>query len=169
MDVSGGGLANTLVWLKSGVTGRHPAPAEPVLLDQSGCQFVPRVVALRAGQSLAIRNGDDTLHSIHPRPRVNAEFNIGQPRRGMESLQRFDRQELMIPVGCDVHPWMRAYVSAIDHPFFAVTRPDGTYELAGVPPGDYEIEVLHETLGSQARSVAVKAGEGARADFVFRR
>ena len=167
VDVGGGGLANAVVWLKSGVTGRYPAPAEPVLLDQRGCEFLPRVVAVRAGQPLAIRNSDDTLHNIHPRPRSNAEFNIGQARRGMESQRKLERPELMIPVGCDVHPWMRAYISVFDHPFFAVTRPDGTYEIRDVPPGDYEVEVVHETLGSRTHSVTVKAGEGARADFVF--
>ena len=167
VDVADGGLANALVWLKSGVAGQHPAPAEPVLLDQRGCVFLPRVLAVRPGQPIKIRNSDDALHNIHPRPRANAEFNIGQPRRGMESQRTFDRQEIMIPVGCDVHPWMRAYVSVIDHPFFAVTRPDGRYEISGVPPGDYEIEVVHETLGSQKHSVTVKAGEGASADFVF--
>jgi plastocyanin len=165
--VADGGLGNALVWLKSGVSGPHPAPAEAVVLDQRNCEFVPRHVAVRTGQTLSIRNSDDTLHNVHPRPQANAEFNLGQPRRGMESPRKFDRPELMIPVGCDIHPWMKAYVSVISHPFFAMTRPDGTYEIAGVPPGDYEIEVVHETLGSRAQPLTVKGGEGARADFVF--
>jgi len=169
VEVSDGGLANAVVWLKSGVTGQYPAPTEPAAIDQSRCQFVPRVVVARSGQPVTIRNSDDTLHSIHARPRANAEFNIGQPRRGMESRRQFDRQEVMIPIGCDIHPWMRAYVSVFDHPFFAVTRPDGTFEIPGVPPGDYEVEAVHETLGSQTHAVTVKAGEGASADFVFGR
>jgi hypothetical protein len=166
VDVGGGGLANALVWLKSGVTGQHGGGG-PALLDQSGCEFRPRHVAVRAGQPLVIRNSDETLHNVHARPRGNAEFSLAQARRGQESQRTFSRPELLIPIGCDVHPWMKAYVSVIDHPFFAMTGPDGTYEIAGVPPGEYEIEVVHETLGSRAQAVAVKAGEGGRADFTF--
>ena len=120
-QVKDGGLADALVYVK-GLAGSYPAPAEPVVLDQIGCQYNPRMVVMRAGQPLKIRNSDDTLHNIHPRPTLNKEFNIGQPRKGMESTKTFDKPELMIPTGCDVHPWMRAYISVLANPFFAVTK-----------------------------------------------
>lgn len=103
-----GGLADVLVYVKTGISGSNPAPAEPVLLDQIGCTYHPQMVVTMVGQPLRIRNSDDTLHNIHPRPTVNKEFNVGQPRKGMETTKIFDKPELMIPTGCDVHPWMRA-------------------------------------------------------------
>jgi len=167
--VTRGGVANAFVWLKSGVSGSFPVPAGPAVLDQRGCVYVPHVMGVRTGQAITIRNSDDTLHSIHPRPRVNAEFHIGQPRQGMTQDRTFDKQEVMIPISCAVHPWMTAYVAVVDHPYFAVTRRDGTYEIPGVPPGDYEIEVVHEELKSQARRLTVKAGPRTLADFALQR
>ena len=168
VDVNNGGLAHAFVWLKSGVSGTQPVPAEPVILDQNGCMYSPHVVALRTGQQIQIKNSDDTLHNIHPRPTVNKEFNIAQARKGMTANQTFAKQEIMIPVGCDVHPWMRSYISVVDHPYFAVTKDDGTFEIKDVPPGDYEVEVYHEKLKTQTQKVTVKAGTPAKADFVFK-
>ena len=172
VKVTNGGLADVLVYVKSGAKGTYPAPTEAVLLDQQGCDYHPHMVVLRAGQPLKIRNSDDTLHNIHPRPAVNGEFNIGQPRQGMESLREgdkgFAKPEIMIPVGCDVHPWMRAYISVLDNPFFAVTKDDGTFEIKGLPAGEYEIEAYHGKLKSQAQKVTVKDGEAASLNFTFK-
>lgn len=168
IKVQDGGLANVFVYVKSGPTGSFPAPTEPAVIDQQGCNYTPHVVAMQAGQPLKIKNSDDTLHNIHPRPTVNAEFNIGQPRKGMETTKTFDKKEIMIPVGCDVHPWMRAYISVLDHPFYAVTKEDGTFEIKGLPPGDYEVEAYHEKLKTQTQKISVKAGEPAKVDFAFK-
>ena len=111
---------------------------------------------------------DDTLHNIHPRPTTNQEFNIGQPRQGMESTKTFDKAEVPIPVGCDVHPWMRSYIAVLSHPFFAVSKEDGTYEIKGLPAGDYEIEAWHEKLKTQTQKVTVKDGDKAKADFAYK-
>jgi hypothetical protein len=172
IHVKDGGLGDVLVYVKSGAKGTFPAPTEPVLLDQKGCDYSPHMVVMRAGQPLKIRNSDDTLHNIHPRPSVNAEFNIGQPRQGMESVREgekgFTKPEVMIPVGCDVHPWMRAYISVFEHPFYAVSKEDGTFEIKGLPAGEYEIEAFHGKLKGQTQKVTVKDGEAAKADFTFK-
>lgn len=168
IQVKDGGLANVFVYVKSGVTGTFTPPSEPAVIDQHGCNYTPHVVAMQTNQPLKIKNSDDTLHNIHPRPTVNAEFNIGQPRKGMESTKTFDKKEVMFPVGCDVHPWMRAYISVLDHPFYTVTKEDGTFEIKGLPPGDYEVEAYHEKLKTQTQKVTVKAGEPAKVDFAFK-
>jgi hypothetical protein len=165
VDTRGGGLADALVYVKTGISGGYPAPAEPALIDQKGCDYSPRMLAMQAGQPLTIRNSDDTLHNIHPRPQVNAEWNIGQPRQGMESTRTFDKPENLIPIGCDVHPWMRAWISVLPHPFFAVTKADGRYEIKGLPAGQYEVEVLHPKLKPATQGIAVKDGEAARLDL----
>jgi plastocyanin len=165
--VKDGGLAHAFVYLKSGVTGSYPPPTTPVLLDQQGCTYHPHIIGVQVGQDITIRNSDDTLHNIHPRPTVNTEFNIGQARKGMEATRKFDKEEVMIPVGCDVHPWMRSYISVVNHPFFAVTNEDGTYEIKNVPPGEYEVEVYHEKLKTQTGKASVKAGEPTKVDLAY--
>ena len=168
VDVKDGGLKDVFVYVKSGVTGTYPAPTEAVELDQKGCMYAPHIVVLQVGQPLKIKNNDETLHNIHPRPAVNAEFNIGQPRKGMESTKTFDKKEVMIPVGCDVHPWMRSYISVLDNPFFAVTDEDGKYEIKGLPAGEYEVESVHEKLKSQTGKLTVKDGEKATLDLSYK-
>jgi hypothetical protein len=165
--VKDGGLAHAFVYLKTGVTGTYPPPATPVVLDQQGCTYHPHIIGMQVGQDITIRNSDDTLHNIHPRPTVNAEFNIGQARKGMEATRKFDKEEVMIPVGCDVHPWMRSYISVLNHPFFAVTGEDGTFEIKNVPAGDYEVEVFHEKLKTQSGKATVKAGEPTKVDLAY--
>lgn len=165
VQVKDGGLAHVFVWVKN-APGGQPAPTEAAVLDQQGCMYHPHVVGVRTGQPIKIKNSDDTLHNIHPRPTVNAEFNIGQPRKGMESTKSFDKQEIMIPVGCDVHPWMRSYISVVDHPYFAVTKDDGTYEIEDLPAGEYEVEAYHEKLKTQTQKVTVKDGDN-KLDFSY--
>jgi plastocyanin len=167
IKVKDGGLAEALVYVKSGVSGSYPAPAEPVVLDQQGCDYHPHMVVMQAGQGIKIRNSDDTLHNIHPKPQLNSEFNVGQPRKGMESNKNFEKAEVMIPVGCDVHPWMRAYISVLSHPFFAVTKEDGSYEIKGLPAGEYEVEVLHGKAKGTTQKVSVKDG-AAKLDFTVK-
>jgi hypothetical protein len=170
IKVTDGGLADVLVYVKSGAQGTE-VPAEPALLDQKGCDYSPHMLALVAGQKLKIRNSDDTLHNIHPRPKDNQEFNIGQPRQGMESEKSFDKPEILIPVGCDVHPWMRAYIAVLSNPYFSVTGEDGNFTIKGLPPGEYEIEAVHGKLGKDkaaAARITVKAGEAAKLDLTLR-
>ena len=166
--VANGALADAFVWIKSGISGTQAAPTEPVLLDQQGCTYHPHIVGVQAGQPLKIKNSDDTLHNIHPKPTVNTEFNLGQARKGMETNNTFDKQEIMIPVGCDVHPWMRSYISVVSHPYFAVSKDDGTFEIKGLPAGEYEVEVVHEKLKSLTQKITVKDGEAGKVNFAFK-
>jgi hypothetical protein len=86
----------------------------------------------------------------------------------METEKKFDKPELSIPVGCDVHPWMRAYIHVLSNPFFAVTKDDGTYEIKGLPAGEYEIEALHAKAGSASQKVTVKDGDAAKLDLTIK-
>ena len=165
--VKDGGVAEVLVYVKSGLTGRSAPPAEPVLIDQRGCEWFPRMVAVMAGQPLTIRNSDHTSHNVHPLPRINKEFNIMQPRKGMEFTKTFDKPELMIPLGCAAHPWMEAYISVLAHPFFFVTGEDGRFEIKGLPDGEYEIEAVHSELKSLTGRVTVKGAAPAKLDLTY--
>ena len=166
VDVAGGGLASVIVSLTNPPRGGAPITT-PAVLDQSGCMYTPAAIGLMVNQPLKIRNSDDTLHNVHPRPTVNAGFNIGQPRKGMETEKKFDKPETFFPVSCDVHPWMRSYIAVFDHPYFAVTKADGTFEIANVPPGTYDVQAQHPTLKIMTGKVTVKAGGEGKLDLTF--
>jgi plastocyanin len=166
-------LQNVLVYVSKGLEGRtFDPPKEPVILDQVACVYTPHVVAVMAGQTLEIRNSDATLHNVMCSPRHNRAFNDGMPVKGMKLHKVFKSPELKIDLRCFLHPWMVAYVHVLEHPFHAVTGPDGTFAIRGLPPGEYEISVLHETTTVKAEPatarVKVAAGETHTVEFVYR-
>jgi hypothetical protein len=152
-----GVLKNVLVYVREGLDGSaYPPPEEPAVLDQEGCMYQPRVLALQVRQTLVIRNSDNTLHNVSVSPRANRGFNLGQPLKGIEAKRTFRRPELGIEVGCDVHNWMHAHLAVFDHPFFAVTGADGAFTIQGLPIGEYAIEAWHPTLGTLSQKLVVE-------------
>ena len=164
-----GNLANVFVYVKSGLPAgmTFDAPAEKRVLDQQGCQYHPHVSGIQVGQALVIRNSDATLHNIHAMPTANAEFNQGQPVQGMENEKTFTAKEVMVPFKCDVHPWMSSYMGVLDHPYYAVSGEDGTFSIAKLPPGTYELEAWHEELGTQTQQVTVPESGTVEVSFSF--
>jgi len=164
-----GTLKNVFVWVSAGLPDKTwQVPTTPVTIDQNGCQYKPHVIALMAGQNLEIKNSDPTNHNIHPQPTVNQEFNESQAPGTPPIDKTFARQEIMMPVKCNVHNWMRSYISVVSHPFFAVTGDDGTYTIKGLPPGTYTIEIVHEKYGKQQQQVTVGAKETKSQDFTVK-
>jgi plastocyanin len=146
--VDNGDLANVFVYVKDGLSNRtFDVPKDPAVLDQRGCQYHPHVLGVMAGQTVEIRNDDPTTHNIHPTPRDNREWNESQPPSSPALQKTFAREEIMLPVKCNQHPWMKMYINVVKSPFFAVTDKDGKYEIKGLPPGDYTLEFVHEKLG----------------------
>jgi plastocyanin len=167
--VSNGGLGNTFVFVKSGLPAgaTYAAPATPVVIDQRGCLYHPRVFGMQVGQKLEIKNSDPVLHNIKAVPTKNRGFNISQPSAGMTTTRTFAKEEEMVPLQCNVHGWMHAHVGVLPHPFFATSTADGHYTIKGLPPGTYVIEAWHEKLGPQTTTVTVGPGETKTADFNF--
>ena len=162
-----GTLKNVFVYVKEGIGGSYPAPAEPLVLDQKGCTYFPHVSGMIAGQTLKVLNSDDTLHNIHALPKNNKQFNIAMPKYVKEKEQTFENPEVMVPIKCDVHSWMATYVGVLDHPFFAVTGADGSFDISGLPAGTYTIEAWHEKLGAQTQEITVADGEASEISFSF--
>jgi len=158
-------LKNAFVYLKSGagIEGQtFRPPQEPAVLDQKGCLYSPHVLGLMVGQGLKVLNSDGLLHNIHLTPKANKEFNRAMPAISKKIVlpgANFAKPEVMIPVKCDAHPWMGAYIGVLPHPFFAISAADGSFAIEGVPPGSYVVEVWHEALGARTQNVQV--GEGA--------
>jgi plastocyanin len=164
------GGENRLQWVAvylDKVEGKFEPPKDPVKLDQKGCHYEPHVFVVQAGQPVKITNSDPTMHNIHAMPQINKEFNFGQAKAGMEEEKTFDQPENAVKIKCDVHPWMSAYAFVLSHPFGAVTKDDGTFEIANVPPGEYTIKFWHEKYGEKEAKVKVEEGKAATADAAF--
>jgi hypothetical protein len=164
-----GKLQNAFVYVKQGLEKfSFTPPAEPALLDQSGCQYIPRVGGVMVNQKLRIVNSDPTLHNVHCYAEHNRQFNIGQAIQGMETVKSFARPEVMMQFKCDVHKWMSSYIGVLPHPYFAVTGGEGAFKLSPLPPGDYVIEAWHERLGTQTQTVTVGDREAKEITFSFK-
>ncbi len=162
-------LQNAFVYIKKGLEDKKfEPPSEPVVIDQHGCAFVPRVIGMQTGQSLKATNSDPVTHNIHPRAKVNREWNQNQPEGAEPAVRKFSLPEVMIHVKCNIHPWMKAWIGVVDNPYFAVTGADGSFELKNVPPGTYTIEAWQEELGVQEQQVTVAASGKASAEFTFK-
>ncbi len=164
-----GTLSNVFVYIKQGLEGKtFEPPTEPVTIDQSGCWFRPRVIGIQTGQPLNVTNSDPVTHNIHPLAEINRAWNQSQEPGSEPLKRRFKEREVMIRVKCNIHSWMRAWIGAVEHPYFAVTGADGTFELKNVPPGDYMIEVWHEQYGKQEQKVTVKPSGREELAFTFK-
>jgi len=161
-----GSIANVFVRLE-GTFPPSPAPTTPVVIDQRSCVYGPRVVGMRVGQRLQIRNDDDLLHNVHSSSAANNSFNVGQPKAGAVFEYTPKSPEVMLKLGCDVHRWMVAFIGVMPHPYFAVSNTTGQYEIAQVPAGTYTIKSWHEQFGERTATVTVKAGGKAVADFSY--
>src|SRR5688572_25052944 len=163
-------LQNVFVYVKDGLGAYgFPVPAEPVVLDQDKCRYTPRVLGVRVGQPLSIRNSDPLLHNVRANGQINQPFNTSTPLEGVSFQRTFATREVMVPFKCDVHAWMTAYVGVLDHPYFGTTAPDGKVVLGNLPPGTYTIEAWHETLGTKTQQVTVAAKESKDVAFTFTR
>ncbi len=138
-------LVNVFVWVSKGLEGQSfPDPEGAATIDQQGCMYVPHVRGVVVNQALKILNSDNTLHNVKMNSSNNGSFNEGMPVKGMELNKKLTKPEVGVPFKCDVHPWMSAYVHVVEHPFFAVTGQDGTFEIRGLPAGEYQLSVWHE-------------------------
>ena len=161
-----GELANVLVYL-SNIAPSDGSQRPAAVLDQKFCRYQPHVLGVQVGQTLRITSSDPTLHNVHIDPTLNPAANFGMSGAGSEQKISFQTPEF-IRIRCDVPPWMNAYVGVFDSPFFAVTGADGSFEIKGIPPGQYEIKAWHERYGEQAASVAVGESSPASVNFEYR-
>lgn len=165
---AGGELADVVVSL-TGISGKSTgAAAAPVVMDQKSCVYVPQILAVQTGQKMLVKNSDPVLHNVHTQPTVdgNKESNMAQMPGGADMSFTFDKAEPFVKFKCDVHPWMFAWVSVFDHPYFAVSGKDGTFKIANVPPGKYTLEAQHRKAGKVTKEIEVTA-DGAKADLAL--
>jgi len=176
--VKDGKVANTFVYIKEGTVegGKKigdyswATPTSEVQLDQNGCHYAPHVLGVMVNQKLKITNSDATQHNIHPTPKLNQEWNQTQANGAPPIEKAFTRSEVLIPVKCNQHPWMKAYIGVLKHPLFSVSSDTGAFEIKGVPPGKYTVVAWREGGANgeeKTMEVTVPANGSAKADFSF--
>lgn len=176
--VKDGKLANTFVYIKDGTLAdgkkvgdfAWAAPSSPATLDQDGCHYKPHVFGVVTKQSISIKNSDPTTHNVHFTPKNNPDWNQSQPNGAGPLTHKLNVAEAMVPVKCNQHPWMKAYVGVMKHPFFAVSAENGSFTIANVPPGTYTVVAWHEGPGvgtEKTMQVTVPAKGSGTADFSF--
>lgn len=176
--VTDGKLANVFVYIKDGTTAdgkkvteyTFTAPTTAITLDQDGCHYAPHVLGAMVNQDIEIKNSDPTTHNVHFTPKSNPDWNQSQPNGAPPLKHKLARAEVLVPVKCNQHPWMKAYIGVLRHPFFAVTAPDGSFSIKGVPAGTYTVVAWKEggqTGTEKTMSVTVPASGSAKADFAF--
>jgi Polysaccharide lyase family 4, domain II len=164
-----GAVGNAFVYIKSGLEGKNFEPSTtPVVIDQRGCWFHPRVLGIQTNQPLQVINSDPVTHNIHPMAQVNREWNHSQGPEDPPITRKFLKPEVMIPVKCNIHSWMHDYIGVLDHPYFAVTAPDGSFEIKNLPAGTYTIGVWQEKLGTQEQTITISPQQSATAEFRFK-
>ena len=168
VKVSDGGLENVIIYVSSGLPAgtTYATPTTPVEIDQQNCHYIPHAFTMMTNQPLKIKNNDMTLHNIHAWAEKNPQFNVAQPVKGLVSDTKFANPEVPLPIRCDVHKWMGAFVGVFDHPFHTVSKQGGTFELK-LPPGNYEITTWHEKFGKKTMMVEVKDNDKKEVNFSY--
>lgn len=167
-----GGIENVVVWVAKGLSSQSwDTPAEPVVLDQKNCQYLPHVAVLQFGQELIVKSSDNVNHNVHMARGPNGEENRSMTHPSQLEPFTFKKEEVCRRIYCDVHGWMESWLAILPHPFHAITAQDGTYTIANVPPGTYQLAAWHEKqeLSVDPVTVVVKPNETVTVDFVFER
>lgn len=164
------GLADVVVIVK-GLEGKSTGASAPAAkLDQHGCEYIPTIMAVQTGQKIDVKNSDPVMHNVHSVPTVagNSEENKAQMAGAADLIFSMPKAENFVKFKCDVHPWMFAWVTVVDHPYFAVSGKDGSFTIKDVPPGKYKVVALHRKGAPTGveKEIEVTA-DGAKADFTI--
>lgn len=166
--VHDGKLQNAVVYVQAGLGERvFAAPTEPVVSDQKGCIFLPRILAVQVGQPIRFLNSDPLAHNVRGISTTSQAWNFSLGVKGASRTLTLDKPEAMIQITCDIHPWMKAFVGVFDHPYFAISAADGSFTLRHLPPGDYTIAAWHERFGSQSQQISLGEKEEKTLVFTF--
>ena len=160
-------LENVVVYISAGAPDESNVSSQAVTFTQKGCQYIPHVLAFRAGQELKVVNEDQTSHNIHPLAKTNREWNKSQPPGTPPLSEKFDKEEF-IPVKCNVHPWMHGYFAVLKTSHYAISGENGGFTLPNLPPGKYTVTAWQEDYGTQTQDVTITGNETKTVDFSFK-
>jgi len=163
--IKDGKVQDVFVYVKNPPKKKYNVPKEPVVLDQVGCRYTPKVIGVMVKQPVEIINSDPMMHNIHPLGKNT--FNLAMPNQGMKLKKKFKKEQVLTPIMCDVHPWMKSYAGVVKHPFFAVTDEAGAFSIKGLPAGTYTLAAVHGALGEKTTEITVGTSGEVKAEFAF--
>jgi hypothetical protein len=159
-------LENVVVYISAGAPD-DAAPSKAAVFTQKGCRYLPHVLAFQVNQELNVMNDDQTSHNIHPLAKINREWNKSQPPGSPPIVDKYDKAE-MIPVKCNIHPWMHGTFAVLKNSHFAISGEDGSFTLPNLPPGKYTVTAFHESYGDQSQEVTISGSETKTVSFTFK-
>ena len=162
---TGGGIRNAVLWL-SDVPAPKGGAAEKYRLEAQTCRYEPHVVIARAGATLEVVDGDPVLHHPHAEVGEEKQWSFPMPIKGYAVPRPLPKAEV-VRIGCEAHPWMRAWVVVIDSGVTGLSDELGAFTLSGVPPGKHKLKLWHERLGEREEDVEVAAGETLQKDVTL--
>ncbi len=142
----------------------YPAPEEHGTVDQLNLTYVPHVIAVQKGTILDFPNSDMVRHNVFSPPECCKQFNLGTYDVGVVKHVTFD-EVCDIPLLCNVHAEMSAFIVVLDNPYFSVTGRDGVFKIENVPPGTYKVSAWQEKLRTVTKDVTVESGKASNVDF----
>jgi hypothetical protein len=166
VDAETGGIANVFIYLPKAAKiapKLKSSPVKEVEFDQKGCRFIPHVLFVRTDQTVVVKSADGCSHNTKFASTRNDPFNFSVPgneRKGTPvKLKLAEKQP--VPVECSIHNWMRAHWLILDHPYAAISDPQGQFTITDLPAGEHQFTIWHEMPGYVDRTykVTVKAGQ----------
>lgn len=160
VDARSKGLRDVVVMVDWKKPALADADAKPVVVDQRDMLFVPRVVSVQEGRKVRFENNDLYNHAVGAQSVLRENtFNVTTPA-GRPYEHTFKWQKNPIPIGCVLHPWMRAYVMVVQHPYHAVTDAQGKIRIPDVPAGKHTLVLIHPNTNHRATvEIEVRAGK----------
>lgn len=159
---------NVVVYIEEVGGNKYAAPLEHGVVDQLNLTYVPHVIAVQKGTTIDFPNSDIVRHNVFSPPECCQQFNLGTYDEGVVKTATFD-ESCEVPLLCNVHEGMLAFVLVLDNPYFSVTGSDGAFKIENVPPGTYKLTAWHEKLMNITKDVTVKSGKTVSVGFFLKK
>lgn len=159
---------DTVVYIEKIGDNKFDAPEEHGVVDQVSLTFIPHVIAVQKGTTVDFPNNDNVRHGVFSPPDCCIQFNFGTYNIG--TLKSFTFNEACeVPLLCNLHAEMSAFVVVLNNPYFAVTAKDGSFTINNVPPGMYKLITWHEKLMPEEQWVKVEGGKTVDVSFTLKK
>ena len=162
------GLKNAVVFVEAAPVGKPADPERLNIVENNGCLYAPRILAMQKGERLRVKNNDPKLHIPHSYLNERTVFMLSLPfRNTVLDATRKIRDPGILKLVCDTHSWMIGFVHVFDHPYFSVTDEKGEFSIPNLPAGSYTLKAWHEDAGVRSQEITVLENGEVHVGFEF--